>query len=352
MSANEFGKYFKIMSFGESHGNAMGVVIDGMPAGLPIDENALAKDLSRRRPGQSRVVSSRQESDHAEILSGVFENKSLGSPIAVMVRNQDARSKDYESIKNNPRIGHADDVWQSKYQHVDHRGGGRSSGRETISRVIAGSFAKQLLCHALPDLKVFSFTSSIHTYAVQDSDLLAKLKDADWERGRDWIDSFSTRMPHDQHQEVEELLSKAKEEGKSYGGYASVAIFGLPAGWGQPVFHKLKSDLAAAYMGVGATQSFHLGGIQDMQELEGSDFHQQAQSTNYGGIRGGISTGETIFTKVGFKPTSSVKDVAKKGRHDPCILPRAVVVLEAMTYLVLADHLLWRQGDNVDKICT
>lgn len=337
MSASSFGSRFVITTFGESHGTALGVVIDGCPAGIHFDEALLIKELERRRPGGA-LVSQRQEGDQPEVLSGVFEGKTLGTPIAIMVRNKDQKSQDYDSIKNSPRAGHADDVWQMKFGHRDHRGGGRSSGRETVARVMAGAVAQMVCKQLAPQMQLKGFSSQVGTFALSDS-----------ESAQVWtqdIDSFTARFPSAQHEKVKELLTLAQAQGESYGGTAEIRIKAAPGGLGQPVFHKLKADLAQAYMSVGATSGVELGAGSEAPNEKGTAFHQSSQSENYGGIRGGISTGEEIMMKVHFKPTSSILDVAKKGRHDPYIVTRAVPVLEAMTWIVLADHLLWMKADR------
>ncbi len=359
LGANSFGSRFVITSFGESHGPGLGVVIDGCPAGVPVDLERLKRDLRRRRPGrhgqETVVVSEREEPDQAEILSGVFAGKTLGTPIAVLVRNRDQRPQDYDSVKANPRQGHADDLWQEKFGHSDYRGGGRASGRETLARVIAGSFANMLLSQLAPECRVLGFVREVGPVTLSASDL-GELKER-WADGgflSTDVDGFAARMPSaEKSKEVEELLLAAKSEGKSYGGVAEIWIQAPPPYLGQPVFHKLKSDLAAALMSVGATAGFELGEGLASASAEGSDFHRRTGGgekplqDQYGGIRGGISTGETICFRVAFKPTSTVLDLAKKGRHDPCIVPRALPVLEAMTAFVLADHLLWSRTDRV-----
>lgn len=345
MSANQWGHIFKVQSFGESHGAALGVVIEGCPSGLKLDLEQIQNWMNRRRPGQNAFVTARSEADQVEILSGVYQEKTLGTPICMIVRNQDARSEDYEKIKSQARPGHADDVWKSKFSHVDHRGGGRSSGRETLSRVLAGAVAEQLAKALCPEVKVLGWSSKIGEYEISSASrqsLISKV-------GSGFVsDQFSLRFPDsDKTSLIEKLLSEAKEKGLSYGGQAEVYIEGLPAGIGQPVFRKLKSDLAQATLSLGASMAFELGYGINVSNAEGSEFHQSKNADAYGGIRGGLSTGEPINFKVSFKPTSSVLDVAKKGRHDPCIVPRAVPVLEAMTWLVLADHLLWRRLDKI-----
>lgn len=341
MSANQFGSRFVITSFGESHGTALGVVIDGCPAGVRFDEALLKKELERRRPGHhgsGQIVSGRQETDAPEVLSGIFEGQTLGTPIAIIVRNQDARSQDYKDIKTSPRAGHADDMWKNKFGHSDHRGGGRSSGRETVSRVMAGSVAQMMMKHVSAPTKVIGYASQIGPFTLtQEEREQVTSKN---------IDSFQARFPSARDHEVDALLKKAQEQGDSYGGVAEILIQNPPAYLGQPVFHKLKSDLAQAFLSVGATNGFELGLGFDAVDVKGTDFHQGSQAA-YGGIRGGISTGESILLRVSFKPTSSILDVAKKGRHDPCIVTRAIPVLESMTWLVLADHYLWSKTDRI-----
>jgi chorismate synthase len=320
VSANSFGNLFKITTFGESHGSALGVVVEGCPAGVPFNYELLLQNLERRRPGLAKGTSARNENDQPEILSGVFKGLTLGTPLAMIVRNQDARSQDYEEIENQPRIGHADDVWKNKFGQTDHRGGGRASGRETVARVMGGSVAQMLVQKLCPSTKV-----SAHPLKIGPHEVLA------------WPDS-----------NIIHFLEKAQSEGESYGGIAGVDIIEPPQSLGQPVFHKLKSDLASACLSVGATTAFELGSGIESTIKPGSAFHHSSAANEYGGIRGGISTGETIRLKVHFKPTSSIMDVAKKGRHDPCIVPRALPVLETMVWLVLADHVLWKKLDRFD----
>lgn len=341
MSANQFGSRFVVTSFGESHGSALGVVVDGCPAGVDFKKDLLVKELQRRRPGHhgsQQIVSGRNEADMPEVLSGVFEGKTLGTPIAIIVRNQDARSQDYAKIQNSPRAGHADDMWRNKFGHSDHRGGGRSSGRETVARVMAGSVAQMLLSQVSASTKVLGYASQIGSYTLTPDERLQVTQKN--------IDSFQARFPSSRHHEIAEMLQKAQEHGESHGGVAEILIEKPPAFLGQPVFHKLKSDLAMAFMSVGATNGFELGLGFESASAKGTEFHHGSQEV-YGGIRGGISTGDAILLRVSFKPTSSILDVAKKGRHDPCIVTRAIPVLEAMTWLVLADHYLWAKTDHI-----
>jgi len=328
------------MTFGESHGAALGAVIEGCPAGLKFDHELLQKELHRRRPGQSDVVTQRNESDRAEVLSGVFENKTLGTPIAVLIRNQDAKSNDYQNIKNEPRAGHADDVWHEKFGHNDYRGGGRSSGRETAARVIGGAIAQMLNQTLAPKMQVIAYADQIGEFR------LTSKEETEFINSNKSIDDYLLRFPSSQHDQVIELLRKAKDEGESFGGSIRLVIRNPLKGLGQPVFHKLKADLASAMMSVGATTGFEIGAGFSSVHQKGTDFHQNNQSV-YGGIRGGISTGDEITMRVAFKPTSSILDVAKKGRHDPCIVTRAVPVLESMVHLVLADHILLSRTDHI-----
>jgi len=361
MSANSFGSRFVVTTFGESHGPALGVVIDGCPAGVPFDAELLVRELERRRPGGA-LVSARQESDLPEVLSGVHEGRTLGTPLTLIVRNQDARSQDYSeiaaSLGTTPvaaesavpdrsahaapvRTGHADDVWRMKFGHSDPRGGGRSSGRETVARVMAGAVARMVLAQLAPQLTIQAFAEQIGPETLSDEQFASATLMTTAQ-----IDAFPARFPSDSSRDaVTSLLEAAKRDGKSYGGRALVRATGVPAGLGQPVFHKLKADLASAFLGLGATSAVEIGEGTEASSAEGSQFHA-SQRGQYGGIRGGISTGEPIEARVSFKPTSSVLDVAKKGRHDPCIVPRAIPVLEAMMALVLVDHLLWQKTDR------
>jgi chorismate synthase len=342
MSANTFGRMFVLTSFGESHGSAVGAVVDGCPAGIPFDQDLLEADLRRRRPGGA-LVSSRREADEPEVLSGVYQGKTLGTPIAIQVRSTDARSEDYREIAAKPRRGHADDVWRQKFGHSDPRGGGRASGRETVARVMGGSVAHMVMARIAPDTHVTAYARAIGPHELTDEEIAAVPP------GQfDYVDQHPARFPSPiRGKAVESLLSEAKTKGLSYGGVVEVRVDHVPTGLGQPVFHKLKADLAAACMGVGGTIGVEFGAGFSACRAEGSAFHSPGNGdAQYGGIRGGISTGETIVFRVGFKPTASVLDVAKKGRHDPCIVPRAVPVLEAMAWLVLVDHALWARADR------
>lgn len=339
MSANSFGNRLKMHTFGESHGRAMGVVIDGFPAGLPIELADIQQSMDRRKPGTSAWVSQRKEPDQVEIVSGVFEGKTLGTPICGIVQNLNARSGDYEEIKGVPRQGHAEKAWKEKFSHYDHRGGGRSSGRETLSRVIAGAFCDVALKKLLPKMTIVGWVSQIGEWSC-DADLVNKVS-------RFEIDKFPARFPYKDEKFITEKLESAKNNGESYGGIAEILIHNPPSSLGQPVFHKLKSDLSVAAMSIGATLGIDFADGYESIKKPGTVFHSEGKSSQYGGIQGGVSTGDTIRFRVYFKPTSSILDVAKKGRHDPCIIPRAIPVLEAMTSFVILDHWLWSRTDKI-----
>lgn len=312
--SNSFGTLFKWTTFGESHGPAMGVVIDGCPSGLSFDEDLLVNNLKKRKPGQV-ATTDRKENDEVEVLSGVFEGKTLGTPMALVVKNQNQKSDDYEKIKNQPRTGHADDVWSQKFSHRDHRGGGRASARETVNWVMAGSVAQMLVKHLSKQSQVSSHLISVGGETVKGID----------------------------DPQLIEKLNAAKKEGESFGAIVAVNIDQPPALIGEPIFKKSKSLLAQAFMTINACVGVELGEGFAMAQSCGTQVHQQSDSPLYGGIRGGISTGEKIHMKLAFKPTSSILDVAKRGRHDPCVALRALPIVEAMTWAVLADLLLMKR---------
>lgn len=323
MRGNVFGKMLSMTTFGESHGAAMGVVLDGVPPGLTVDMKELQAWLDRRAPGKVEGTTARKEDDIAEVLSGVFEGKTLGSPIAVIVRNTNQRSSDYDKLKDEYRPGHADKTTMAKYGVRDHRGGGRASGRETLARVIAGYFASLII----PSVKVRGFIQKMGPFVYNDlpADLNASFGPY----------NFPNPAKSD---EIKNYLLELKSQGESIGGRARVIVHGCPAGLGEPAFDKLKADLAKALLSIGAVTSFSFGLGEEMAELAGSVVSKD--SASFGGIEGGISNGELILLNVTFKPTSTVGEKAKLGRHDPCIIPRAIPVLEAMVTFVLADHFL------------
>lgn len=344
MRGNQFGRHFCLTTFGESHGPALGAVIDGCPAGVVWQQEMLHRFLERRRPGQNAYVSSRQEPDQVEVLSGVYENKTLGSPIAAVVYNRDQRPQDYDPEQMKMRQGHATDLWQDKFGHSDPRGSGRASGRETLARVIGGAVARMFVNQVFPESQIISFVSRIGLTGMSDDDCIdvAEALESDpWH-----IDEFSLRCPSaEKNEQMEMLIAAAKESGESYGGEIFIRMAGLPRGLGQPVFGKLKSELAAAFMSVGAAVGVELGTGFEAAQASGREFHNTRQ--DYGGIRGGLSTGDPITMKIAFKPASTRKEMATSGRHDPCIVPRAVPVLEAMAWMVLADQILLSRLDQV-----
>ncbi|WP_127718439.1 chorismate synthase [Halobacteriovorax sp. HLS] len=323
MRGNKFGKLFSFVTFGESHGKALGVVIDGVPAGLDISLDDLQKALDKRAPGRVAGTTNRKEPDSAEILSGVFEGKTLGTPICVTVHNTNQRSGDYDKLKTQYRPGHADETTMQKYGFRDHRGGGRSSGRETLARVIAGYFAGLLI----PKISVRGFISKMGPYEASLEDLLKA----------DDISPYNYPITS-KNEEIKKYLLNLKGNGESVGGRISVLVEGCPAGLGEPAFDKLKADLAKALLSIGACVSFSFGLGEEMANMKGSEVSSKKE--NFGGIEGGISNGENIFLTTTFKPTSTIGTKAKEGRHDPCIVPRAVAVVEAMVTCVLADHFL------------
>lgn len=344
MSANTFGHLFQVSTFGESHGVALGALIQGCPAGVPFDLELLHKNLSRRRPGQSTITTARQETDEPQILSGVYEGKTLGTPIAIAVYNRDKDSSSYKASNLEMRKGHATDLWQSKFGHSDPRGSGRASGRETLSRVLGGSVAQMALKKLCPELKIFGFVSQVGSLQldVEEVNRLA----LEIESGKLDPDRFMTRMPKESIDgQVVRLLEEAKSTGNSFGGMIDLFVSGVPRNLGQPVFKKLKSELASAMLSVGATNSVEIGFAHEHRALSGKDFHDQEGV--YGGLRGGITTGEGLHLRIGFKPPATLGSMALQGRHDPCILPRAVPVLEAMAAMVLIDQVLWTRLDRI-----
>lgn len=326
---NTFGRLFRLTTFGESHGPALGAVIDGCPAGVALPRERVQAALDRRRPGQSALTTSRQEPDSVELLSGVYEDKTLGTPIAAIVRNQDQRSQDYAPLQKADRPGHADAVWRERFKHRDHRGGGRTSGRETLSRVIGGAVADALLERDLPECRIVAWVSQIGPHVAAAAAPTLRRSD---------VDAHPTRMPDVKVREIAgQAIADAKVRGDSFGGTIDLRVVGLPVGLGEPVFAKLKSELAGAFSSIGAVAGVQWGNEQLLESLSrpGSEFHQAKSA--YGGIQGGLANGEPVEARVLFKPPATLGDLAKAGRHDPCILPRAVPVIEAMASLVIAD---------------
>ncbi len=353
MAGNTFGTLFRITTFGESHGPAIGVVIDGCPAGIEVDEALLRRDLARRRPGQSAIVTQRKEADEAEILSGVFEGRTTGMPIAILIRNRDARSRDYSHIADKYRPSHADFSWEARYGRRDYRGGGRSSARETAARVAAGAFAKMLLR---------TLGVEVQAWVSQVGDIRL---DAEWHQlDLARTESNPVRCPDaDTAARMEALIREVRKAGDTVGGVVSCVATGVPAGLGEPVFDRLHADLGKAILSINACKGFEYGSGFDGVCMRGSQhndaFHTDDEGrirtrTNHsGGIQGGISNGMPIYFRAAFKPVATIvpaqesvdrqgrpTTVEGKGRHDPCVVPRAVPIVEAMTALVLADHWL------------
>jgi chorismate synthase len=348
MAGNIFGNIFKVTTFGESHGPAVGCIIDGVPAGLELTESDIQKDLDRRRPGQSSITTPRQEADLVEILSGVFEGQTTGTPLALVVRNKDQRSEDYSATKNVFRPGHADHSYFQKYGIFDHRGGGRSSGRETTARVAAGAVAKKILDRH--KINITAYTLSVGAISAKTIDLSA-------------IEKNLVRAPDFTAAEAMVMaINTARDHGDSLGGIVEAIIKGCPAGLGDPVFDKLEARLAAAIMSIGAVKGVEFGSGFKAALMPGSEHNDQpvveggqvrTKHNFSGGIIGGISTGEDIVFRLAVKPPSSIakKQLAVtrelgtapleiQGRHDPCLCPRMVPVVEAMAALVIVDALL------------
>ena len=348
---NTFGRLFRVTTFGESHGAALGCVIDGCPSGLALDLAALQAEVDRRRPGQGVGASPRQESDRVEVLSGLHEGITLGTPIAVLVRNDDARSKDYEAIAKLYRPGHADWTTEAKYGHRDPRGGGRASARETVARVIAGAVARQLLKSLLP-IEVVAWVSSIGEIEAPGIDP-ARVQ-------RMGVDAQSVRCPDAvAARAMTEAIEAARAEKDSLGGVVSCVARGVPPGLGEPVFDKLPARLASAMMSLPASRGFEIGegfaatrmkGSKHNDPLTREDGRVRSLPNRAGGVLGGISSGEDLLLRVAFKPVATIgkaqntldrsgapATLEARGRHDACVLPRAVPIVEAMVWLVLAD---------------
>lgn len=352
MAGNIFGTLFRITTFGESHGPAIGVVIDGCPAGLTIDQTFIQQELNRRRPGQSNITTPRHEEDQLEILSGVFEHQSTGAPITLLIKNNDQRPADYDHLRNIYRPSHADYTWDVKYGFRDYRGGGRSSARETAARVMAGAVAKLLLKHHHIEIK---------SYVSQVKDIRLDIPYPQLDLSL--IESNHIRCPHPETaSSMLQLIEKTAQQGDSIGGVISTVITGTPPGLGEPVFDKLHAELGKAMLSINACKGFEIGSGFEGTLLNGSEHNDAFESnegkisttTNHsGGVQGGISNGTDIYFRCAFKPVSTIKktqttinkqgeqiELSAIGRHDPCVLPRAVPIVEAMAALVLADYLL------------
>jgi chorismate synthase len=355
---SSFGQLFRISTFGESHGGAVGVILEGCPPRLPLDLAAIQAELDRRRPGQSRITTPRREDDRVEILSGLLDGVTLGTPIALVVRNQDQRPQDYREMEVAFRPSHADATYQAKYGIQARSGGGRASARETIGRVAAGAIAKQLLAH-VAGTEVIAWVRRIHTIEASIDPATVSLEAVEANIVRCPDGALAERMI--------ERIEAIGRDGDSCGGVIECLVRRPPVGLGMPVFDKLEADLAKAVMSLPATKGFEIGSGFDGTLLLGSEHNDaflpsengrlRTATNNSGGIQGGISNGEPITLRVAFKPTATIRKeqqtinaageattLAAKGRHDPCVLPRAVPMVEAMVALVLADHLLRQQG--------
>lgn len=360
MAGNSFGQLFRITTFGESHGEAIGVILDGCPSKLEIDLDFIQSELDKRKPGQSKITTQRKESDTVQILSGVFEGVTTGTPIAMLIPNEDQRSKDYSHNQDIYRPSHADNTYDAKYGIRDYRGGGRSSARETAARVAAGAIAKLLLKRA--GIEIFAHVSSVGSIAAPNPELtdlasLTAIRESNIVRCAD---------PATANQMID-LIDSIRKEGDTIGGKISCVIRNCPAGLGEPVFDKLHADLGKAMLSINAVHGFEYGSGFSGSEMRGSEHNDipvpgasESGKANFktltnfaGGIQGGISNGMDIFFRVAFKPVATIMqsqqtvdssgleaEIKGKGRHDPCVVPRAVAIVEAMAALVIADHWL------------
>ncbi len=356
---NTFGKIFRLTTFGESHGQAIGGILDGCPAGLNIDLERIQRALNRRRPGQSHLTTARDEKDQVQLLSGVFEEKSTGAPIGFIIPNEDAQSKDYSHLKDTYRPSHADFTWEKKYGFRDYRGGGRSSARETTCRVVGGEIARIFL-------ETLNVSVCAYVERVKDISLSNDLNGRMY--SHEEIDTELVRCPDKiTAAAMEAVINDARERGDTVGGAIRCIIEGVPVGWGQPVFDKLHADLGKAMLSINAVKGFEIGsgiagthqfGSEQNDIFTNQDDKISTLSNRSGGIQGGISNGETISFSVAFKPVATLQstqasvdrdgnavEISGKGRHDPCVLPRAVPIVEAMAALVLADHALRSRSD-------
>lgn len=347
MAGNTFGKRFQLMTFGESHGEAIGGVIDGCPSGLALDFEAIQKELDRRKPGQSAIVTQRKESDTVQFLSGIFEGKTTGTPIGFIIPNENQKSDDYSHIKDTYRPSHADYVYEKKYGIRDYRGGGRSSARETASRVVAGAIAKQIM----PEIKINAFVSSVGEIFID-----KPYKALDFSL----TETNAVRCPDlETAAKMEEYIKQIRKEGDTVGGTITCVIQNVPIGLGEPVFDKLHADLGKAMLSINAVKGFEYGSGFCGAKMRGSEHNDlfnadgTTQSNLSGGIQGGISNGMDIYFRVAFKPVATLMQKQEvldnngniieqkgKGRHDPCVVPRAVPIVEAMAALVLVDNYL------------
>lgn len=360
---NTFGHLYRVTTWGESHGGGVGAVVDGCPPMIPLAEKDLQPDLDRRRPGQSKIVTPRKESDRCEILSGVFGGKTLGTPISVWVRNEDARPEAYREMETLFRPSHADYTYQAKYGIRNWQGGGRTSARETIGRVIGGSIAKKMFGQMVPRLSVTAFVRQVGSVVARVDASRVEAKE---------VESNPVRWPDAREaNQLIRLIERVRSEGDSLGGVVECVVRGCPVGLGEPVFDRLEADLAKAVMSLPASKGFEIGSGFAGVRMRGSEHNDEffmdgkrvrTRTNRSGGVQGGISNGEEIVFRVAFKPVATIAKAQKtvgtkgknaelkaRGRHDPCVLPRAVPMVEAMTYLVLADHYLRDRAQNGPK---
>lgn len=361
---NSFGKLFTISTWGESHGAGIGVVIDGCPPRVPITVEEIQAELDRRRPGQSDIVTPRKEEDRVEILSGIFEGRTTGTPIAMLVRNADQRPGAYAEMRDKFRPSHADFTYFSKFGIRDHQGGGRSSARETIGRVAAGALARKILALGDPEHRV-----EIRAYVTRIHDIEMPPESADGFPTLAAVEATAVRCPDlVTAGKMIERIKSVRADGDSVGGVIECRVRGLPAGLGEPVFDRLEADLAKAMLSLPATKAFEIGsgflgtrlkGSEHNDRFENREGRVRTATNRSGGVQGGISNGEEIVFRVGFKPTATILQLQQtvdlqgqpaelqgRGRHDPCVVPRAVVIVEAMTSLVLIDHWMRQQAQS------
>jgi chorismate synthase len=351
---NTFGKLFRVTTFGESHGGGIGVVIDGCPPQVGISPEEIQGELDRRRPGQSKITTQRKEEDRCEIVSGIFEGRTLGTPIAILVRNQDARPEAYAEMKDTFRPSHADFTYQAKFGIRNWQGGGRASARETIGRVAAGAIARKVLRTLYENLDIVAYVSEIHQVVAKIDRSSVRVEQ---------VESNMVRCPDAAAAKImSQLIEEVQEQGDSLGGVIECVVRDAPSGLGEPVFDKLEADLAKAMLSLPATKGFEIGSGFSATRMRGSEhndpFHMEGGrvrtlTNKSGGVQGGISNGEDIYFRVAFKPPATIAreqqtvtsagddtKLTARGRHDPCVLPRAVPMVEAMTALVLCDHAL------------
>ena len=361
MAGNTFGKQFRITTFGESHGGGVGVVVDGCPPRLELTDDDIQIELDRRRPGQSRLVTQRQEADRVEIFSGVFEGRTIGSPIGMLVRNEDARSGAYDDMRTTYRPSHADWTTEAKYGIRNWQGGGRASARETIGRVAGGAIARKLISQ-VAGIEVLSWVSSVHGIEANVNSATVT---------REAVEADPTRCPEPAAAKLmTTAIEDARKDGNSLGGVVTCLVRNMTSGLGEPVFDKLDADLAMGFLSLPAAKGFEIGSGFAGTLMTGRDHNDpfvpgpngkpSTSTNNSGGVQGGISNGEDLIMRVAFKPTATIASpqetvtqsneatvLAAKGRHDPCVLPRAVPMVEAMVCLVLADQLLRQQANTV-----